>query len=248
MGSGTRCAARPGRGDRLNVDSPAGSAHARRFDLVIFDCDGVLVDSERLALRLDAELLAEIGWPMSESEQIQRFVGRTEAAMKDEIETHIGRDISAEWEVFAERYVELFAAELVAVAGVASAIDAIQEAGYGTCVASSGGHDKIRRNLELTGLRARFGERIFSGEDVVHSKPAPDLFLHAAAAMGVSPDRSAVVEDSRAGVEAGRAAGMWVFAFGGGVTPAASLGGPRTTVFDDMRDLARLVASTAPDA
>ena len=222
-------------------------APARRlFDLVIFDCDGVLVDSERLALRLDAELLADVGWPMTESEQVERFVGRTEMAMKDQIETRIGRVITAEWEVFAARYVELFAAELVAIPGVADAIDAIQEAGYGTCVASSGGHDKIRRNLTLTGLRARFGERIFSGEDVVHSKPAPDLFLYAAAAMQVPPDRCAVVEDSRAGVEAGRAAGMRVFAYAGGVTPVAALAGPRTTAFDDMRHLARLVVSIPP--
>jgi HAD superfamily hydrolase (TIGR01509 family) len=220
------------------VTGPSGS---RRFDLVIFDCDGVLVDSERLALRLDAELLADVGWPMSESEQIERFVGRTEQAMKDEVEARIGRDITAEWEVFAERYVELFATELVAVPGVADAIDAIQGAGYATCVASSGGHEKIRRNLELTGLRARFGERIFSGDDVVQSKPAPDLFLHAAAAMRVPSDRCAVVEDSRAGVEAGRAAGMRVFAFGGSVTPASSLAGTATTVFVDMQELPALL-------
>jgi HAD superfamily hydrolase (TIGR01509 family) len=225
-----------------------GAAAGRPFDLVIFDCDGVLVDSERLALRLDAQLLAEVGWPMSEAEQVERFVGRTEAAMKAEVEAHIGRDITAEWEVFAERYVELFAAELVAVAGVDAAIDAIQGAGYATCVASSGGHEKIRRNLELTGLRSRFGDRIFSGEDVVHSKPAPDLFLLAAAVMGVPPDRCAVVEDSRAGVAAGRAAGMSVFAFGGGVTPGAALDGERTIVFTDMRDLARLLASMDADA
>lgn len=221
------------------TDAPA----RRRFDLVIFDCDGVLVDSERLALRLDAELLAEVGWPMSEAEQVERFVGRTEAAMKDEIEARLGRDITPEWEIFAERYVELFAAELVAVTGVAAAIDAIQGAAYATCVASSGGHEKIRRNLALTGLRDQFGERIFSGEDVVNSKPAPDLFLHAAAAMGVPPDRCAVVEDSRAGVEAGRAAGMTVFGFAGGVTPAAALKDPSTVVFHDMRDLPGLVAA-----
>jgi HAD superfamily hydrolase (TIGR01509 family) len=180
---------------------------------------------------------------MSESEQIERFVGRTEQAMKDEIEARIGRDITAEWEVFARRYVELFATELVAVPGVADAIDAIQAAGYDTCVASSGGHDKIRRNLALTGLRARFGDRIFSGEDVVHSKPAPDLFVHAATVMGVAPGRCAVVEDSRAGVEAARAAGMWAFGYAGGVTPAAALAGPRTTVFDEMTELPSLLGT-----
>jgi HAD superfamily hydrolase (TIGR01509 family) len=217
---------------------------------VIFDCDGVLVDSERLSIRLDAELLAQLGWPLSESEIVERFVGRTDAAMRAEIEAHLGRDIGAEWEAFGERYVRLFAEELRPVAGVAAAIDAIQAAGYATCVASSGGHEKIRRNLALTGLRERFGERfgerIFSGEDVAHGKPAPDLFLHAATSMGVAPDRTAVVEDSGHGVAAARAAGMWAFAYGRGVTPAAALAGEATTVFDDMAQLPRLVGRPIP--
>lgn len=213
------------------------------FGLVIFDCDGVLVDSERLSVDLDATFLAEVGWPMSRAEIIDRFVGRTDAAMRAEIERHIGRDLDREWPALAERYVQLLADELQPVPGVASAIDAIQAAGLATCVASSGGHEKIRRNLELTGLRDRFGERIFSGEDVVHGKPAPDLFLHAAGAMGVEPGRCAVIEDSRHGVAAGRAAGMRVYAFGAGVTPAAMLAGPATTVFLDMAELPGLIAA-----
>ena len=212
-----------------------------RFDLVIFDCVGVLVDSERLSIRLDAVLLERLGWPMSESEIVERFVGRTDAAMRAEIEAHLGRDVGPEWEAFSEEYVRLFAAELRPVDGIADAVDAIQAAGYATCVASSGGHEKIRRNLALTGLRDRFGERIFSGEDVIHGKPAPDLFLDAAEAMGVDPGRSAVVEDSRHGVAAARAAGMWAFGYAGGVTPAAALEGPRTTVFADMARLPALV-------
>jgi HAD superfamily hydrolase (TIGR01509 family) len=224
--------------DPADPADPAG----RRFDLVIFDCDGVLVDSEPLSIRLDAELLAQLGWPLSESEIVERFVGRTEAAMRAEIEAHLGRDIGAEWDAFGERYLRLFAAELRPVDGVAAAVDAIQAAGYATCVASSGGHEKIRRNLALTGLRERFGERIYSGEDVAHGKPAPDLFLHAAAAMGVAPARCAVVEDSGHGVAAARAAGMRAFAYAGGVTPAAALEGEATTVFDDMAELPKLVA------
>jgi HAD superfamily hydrolase (TIGR01509 family) len=214
----------------------------RRFDLVIFDCDGVLVDSERLSIRLDVELLASLGWPLTEAQVIERFVGRTDAAMRAEIEAHLGRDIGAEWAAFGERYIRLFAEELQPVDGVGGAVDAIQAAGYATCVASSGGHEKIRRNLTLTGLRERFGERIFSGDDVEHGKPAPDLFLHAAAAMGVAPARTAVVEDSAHGVAAARAAGMWAFAYAGGVTAAAALAGPDTTVFRSMSELPRLVA------
>jgi HAD superfamily hydrolase (TIGR01509 family) len=217
----------------------------RPFDLVIFDCDGVLVDSERLSIALDAVFLEQLGWPLSESAIVERFVGRTEAAMRAEIEAHLGRDIGPEWDAFADEYVRLFDEELEAVVGVADAVDTIQAAGYATCVASSGGHAKIRRNLALTGLADRFGDRIFSGEDVEHGKPAPDLFLHAAAAMGVDPARCAVVEDSRHGVAAARAAGMWAFAYAGGVTPAGALEGERTTVFTDMRELPGLIGSSA---
>jgi HAD superfamily hydrolase (TIGR01509 family) len=216
----------------------------RRFDLVIFDCDGVLVDSERLSVSLDVRLLAGLGWPLTEAEIIERFVGRTDAAMRAEIEEHLGRDVGPAWAAFGEEYVRLFATELRAVDGVVEAVDAVQAAGYATCVASSGGHDKIRRNLALTGLRERFGERIFSGEDVVHGKPAPDLFLHAAEAMAVEPARCAVVEDSRHGVAAARAAGMRAYAYAGGVTSAAALEGPATTVFEDMRALPGLIASS----
>jgi HAD superfamily hydrolase (TIGR01509 family) len=186
----------------------------RRFDLVIFDCDGVLVDSERLSIRLDAVLLERLGWPMSESEIVERFVGRTDASMRAEIEAHVGRDIGPEWDAFAGRYTAAFAAELEPVDGAAEAVAAIQAAGIATCVASSGDHAKIRRNLAKTGLLDRFDGRIFSADDVVHGKPAPDLFLHAASSMGVRPDRCTVIEDSRHGVAAARAAGMWAFGYG----------------------------------
>jgi HAD superfamily hydrolase (TIGR01509 family) len=223
-------------------DGPAGSpTPPRRFDLVIFDCDGVLVDSEILSIRLDVQLLAQLGWPLSEAEIIERWVGRTEAAMRAEIEDHLGRDVGAEWAAFSERYVKVFAEELEPVAGVADAIDAIQAAGFSMCVASSGNLAKIRQNLAKTGLLDRFGDRLFSGDDVEHGKPAPDLFLHAASVMGVEPGRAAVVEDSRPGVAAARAARMWAFAFAGSVTPAEALTGPRTTVFREMRQLPALI-------
>lgn len=216
---------------------------ARRFDLVIFDCDGVLVDSERLSIGLDAILLERLGWPMSESEIVERFVGRTDASMRAEIEAHLGRDIGPEWDAFAERYVAAFAAELEPVDGANESVDAIQATGVATCVASSGDHAKIRRNLAKTGLLDLFDGRIFSADDVEHGKPAPDLFLHAAVVMGFAPARCAVVEDSRHGVDAARAAGMRAFAYAGGVTPASALEGPATTVFHDMRELPGLIAA-----
>ncbi len=211
------------------------------FDLVIFDCDGVLVDSERLSVGLDVELLASLGWPLSEAEVVERFVGRTDAAMRAEIEAHLGRDIGREWAAFGDEYLRAFAAGLEPVAGVIEAVDAIQATGVATCVASSGDHGKIRRNLAKAGLLDRFDGRIFSGDDVEHGKPAPDLFLHAAAVMGAAPGRCAVIEDSRHGVAAARAAGMWAFAYGGGVTPSSALEGPRTTVFGAMRELSALI-------
>jgi len=214
-----------------------------RFDLVVFDCDGVLVDSERLSIRLDAELLRELGWELTEDEIVERWVGRTEAAMKSEIEAELGRDISAEWDAFSVRYLQAFAVELEPVDGIEEAVTQIQAAGYATCVASSGDLAKIRRNLAKTGLLDRFDGRLFSADDVEHGKPAPDLFLHAAVVMGAPPGRTAVIEDSAHGVAAGLAAGMTVFAYTGGVTPAARLTGQGVVPFDDMRALPALLSA-----
>jgi HAD superfamily hydrolase (TIGR01509 family) len=204
------------------------------FDLVIFDCDGILVDSERLSIRLDRELLDQLGWALSEEEIVERWVGRTEAAMRAEIEEHLGRDVGPEWDAFAERYIQAFATELEAVTGIHAAVDAIQAAGVATCVASSGDEGKIRRNLTKVGLITQFEGRLFSADDVEHGKPAPDLFLHAAEVMGAQPKRTAVIEDSAHGVAAGLAANMTVFAYTGGVTPASRLTGPGVVPFDDM--------------
>jgi HAD superfamily hydrolase (TIGR01509 family) len=213
-----------------------------RFDLIVFDCDGVLVDSERLSIRVDAMYLDRLGWPMSENEIIERFVGRSDADMKAVIEDHLGGPIPAEIdEEFDRLYRETFDAELTAVDGIVEALDAIVGAGIRICVASSGGHAKIRRSLELTGLTQYFGDRIFSASDVANGKPAPDLFLHAASRMGAAPSRSAVVEDSAFGVDAAIAAGMQAFAYAGGVTTADRLSRPGVVVFDDMHRLPGLL-------
>jgi len=206
--------------------------------LVIFDCDGVLVDSERIAVRIDAELLAELGWPLSEAEVVERFMGRTHQDMIETIEAEIA-DLEPGWDVeFDRRYREALDAELEPVDGVVEALDAIAAP---TCVASSGSHEKIRFTLGRTGLYERFAGRIFSAADVARGKPAPDLFLHAARTLGAEPAACAVVEDSRYGVQAARAAGMRVLAYGGGLTPRDQLAGPATVVFDDMRELPRLL-------
>lgn len=212
------------------------SSVSSQLQLVIFDCDGVLVDSERLAVRTEVEVLAALGWPLSDREIIERFVGRSPAYMQAAIERHLGRRIDFD-RLFMQRHEEVFERELRAVDGVAALLDSLR---VPACVASSGTHERIRRSLELVGLAERFDGRVFSASDVAHGKPAPDLFLHAAAAMGAAPGRCAVVEDSVPGVEAGCAAGMAVFAFAGGVTDAAALARPGATVVESMLELAAL--------
>lgn len=207
--------------------------------LVIFDCDGVLVDSERIAVRVDVAVLAELGWVMTEAEVVERFMGRTDAYMASQIEAHLGRPLAPGWEEpFQRLYREAFEAELKPVPGIVEALEGIATP---TCVASSGTHERIRYTLGLTGLYARFVGRIFSASDVARGKPAPDLFLHAAHRMGADPSECAVVEDSRYGIEAARAAGMRAFGYAGGLTPGHRLEGMGTVVFRDMRELPRLL-------
>jgi HAD superfamily hydrolase (TIGR01509 family) len=208
-------------------------------ELVIFDCDGVLIDSERLAVKVDVRALRELGWPLTEAEVIARFVGRSDRETQAEIEAHLGRKLPGRWRAEVEqRYRQAFAAGLTPVDGVLEALDRIA---LPSCVASSGTHDHLRYTLGLTGLYERFAGRIFSADDVARGKPAPDLFLHAAAQMSADPAGCVVVEDSRPGVEAARAAGMRVLAFAGGLSPAELLDGPNTIVFEHMRELPSLL-------
>jgi HAD superfamily hydrolase (TIGR01509 family) len=141
-------------------------------------------------------------------------------------------------EEIEQQYRDAFAAELTPVDGV---LEALERIALPSCVASSGTHEHLRYTLSLTGLYDRFAGRIFSAEDVCAGKPAPDLFLHAAAEMGANPVGCVVVEDSRPGVQAARAAGMRALAYAGGLAPAELLEGPDTVVFDDMRELPRLL-------
>ena len=209
--------------------------------LVIFDCDGVLVDSEPLSNRLLAERLTAIGLPTTTEGSIRDYMGRSWSSCQALIEERLGRPLP---DGFADGYhEELFAAlrsELRPVAGVETALDAISSP---TCVASSGAHEKIRTSLAATGLLERFEGRIFSATEVEHGKPAPDLFLHAAAAMGFAPADCVVVEDAPAGVAAGRAAGMRVLGYAA-LTPPGALEGAR--VFSSMDELPALLNGSAP--
>ncbi|MFF5208203.1 HAD family hydrolase [Streptosporangium sp. NPDC000396] len=210
-----------------------------QVELVIFDCDGVLVDSEPIAVRAHSAVLTELGWPLSEEEVIERFVGRSTKSINELIESQLGPELTAEAERrFHRLHTEAVDTELTIVDGIVEALDAIT---LPTCVASSGSHEKMRHTLGRTGLYSRFEGRIFSATQVAHGKPAPDLFLYAAEQMGIEPARCAVVEDSRFGVQAARAAGMRAFGYAGGLTPAQWLEGPGTVVFDDMRQLSTLL-------
>jgi HAD superfamily hydrolase (TIGR01509 family) len=197
----------------------------------------VLVDSERISTRIDVEVLAELGWPLTQDEVIERFVGRTDAAMRLEVEEQLGRPVQADWDGFAHRYADAFAAELEPVDGIVDALDALT---LPTCVASSGRPESIEIKLRLTGLWDRFEGRIFSADDVDHGKPAPDLFLLAAERMGVAPGACVVVEDSPFGVQAARAAEMRSFGYAGGIMSRERLR-EADVVFDDMRELPALL-------
>jgi HAD superfamily hydrolase (TIGR01509 family) len=223
------------------VNEPRSHTPWPKPELVIFDCDGVLVDSEKLAVKVDAFVLAAVGWPMSEAEIIDRFVGRSHRDMTTAIEEHLGRQLPDDWDApYRHLYQEVFDADLTEVDGVTEALDALT---LPSCVASSGTHEGLRHKLGLTGLYERFEGRIFSASEVAHGKPAPDLFLHAARTLGVDPAHCVVVEDSRYGVAAARAAGMRVYGYYGGLTSPDWLEGPGTTLFDDMRGLPALLTS-----
>ncbi|WP_316308925.1 HAD family hydrolase [Clavibacter michiganensis] len=212
-------------------------------DLVILDCDGVLVDSEVLAVEVDKRVLAELGWDVTTEEIVERFVGKSHATFTAEVAAHLGRDLADDWDApYAHWYADAFAEHLRPVDGIEEALDAIA---LPTCVASSGGHHKIRANLARTGLLPRFDGRISSATEVAHGKPAPDLFLLAASRRGVDPARCVVVEDSPYGVQGALAAGMRALGYAGGLTPADRLRDAGALVFDDMRDLPRLLRGRA---
>ncbi|GAA2371098.1 MULTISPECIES: HAD family hydrolase [Streptomyces] len=213
------------------------------IELVIFDCDGVLVDSEPLALRVCVELGAQLGWPLTEREIVDRFLGRSERSVTAQVAERLGEEAAARWNaLYRARLAEAIDTELLPVPGVVEALDAIV---LPSCIASSGSHEKMRRTLGRTGLRERFEGRIFSASEVARGKPEPDLFLHAAQRLGVDPARCAVVEDSQYGVRAARAAGMRAFGYAGGLTPADWLAGADTVVFEDMRKLPELLRAAA---
>ncbi len=181
-----------------------------RLDLVIFDCDGVLVDSETISNEVLAGALTAVGLPTTLAESRRGYQGWLLGDIVSHAETKLGRPLPDGWVKRYERErVEVFRRDLRPVAGAADAVKRISAAGIAVCVASQGKLSKTQLTLGLTGLRELFEERaLFSAQSVAYGKPAPDLFLHAAAAMGATPSRCVVVEDTPSGVTAAVAAGM----------------------------------------
>ena len=207
------------------------------IDLVIFDCDGVLVDSEVISCRAHAETLTRHGYPITAEQVLERFLGRSMRQATIEVEAELGRSLPDDFasQTYAEIF-RLFATSLEATPHIAEALAQIARP---ICVASSGPPEKISTSLNRTGLYDRFAPHIFSAVQVRHGKPAPDLFLFAAERMQTAPENCLVIEDS--------VAGMPVLGFHGGSHCRGGYGeklqdAGATRTFDDMRQLPDLIA------
>ncbi len=188
---------------------------AAELKLVIFDCDGVLVDSEPISNGVLARLLTEQGLPTTLAESRAAYQGLLLSDVVSSAEARLGGELPEDWlESYERERSEAFRAELQPVRGAAEAVEQLSAAHIAVCVASQGKLEKTRLSLELTGLAHLFAaDALFSAESVARGKPHPDLFLHAAAAMGASPPECVVVEDTPSGVMAAVAAGMRVFGY-----------------------------------
>lgn len=214
-----------------------------RPGLVVFDCDGVLVDTERLTVGVEARVLSDLGWPHTDQEVVDRWMGRSSQAQLAEVGARLGPAVAEHFEELMTAQLHAsFERDLTAVDGVTVLLDHLDAQRVPTCVASSGTHERIRLTLGLTRLHDRFAGRIFSADDVAHGKPAPDLFLHAARSMDVEPRSCVVVEDSSYGVQAGVAAGMTVYGFAGGLSSSAALEEAGAVLFEQMTDLVDVLA------
>lgn len=192
----------------------ADAGHLPRPAGVIFDCDGVLVDSERITNGVWARLLTGIGLPMTTEQSLATFMGNSMPRCVAIVEEQLGRPAPADLlPRFYEESAAALARDITPVAGIVALLDWLDARSVPYAVASNGEHAKMRVTLGATGLWARFDGRRFSATEVPRPKPAPDLFLHAAASMGFPPDRTIVVEDSALGVEGATAAGMAVIGY-----------------------------------
>ncbi len=222
------------------------------FAAVLFDCDGVLVDSEPITNRVLAEMLGELGWPLTTDESMRIFTGKAVKDEADLIESKTGFRITPEWlHGFRERRNEALERDLTAILNAPAAVRALFEQLDGRIACASGADRfKVELQLEKVGILDCFAGRIFSGHEMPRSKPAPDVYLAAAAALGVDPKRCAVVEDTVTGAMAGVAAGATVFGYSTGESghsgPEALRSVGAVQVFSDMAELPALLAAHRP--
>ena len=215
----------------------------QRWDLVIFDNDGVVVDSEPLASLAMHETLASLGHHMSVDEIDEQLKGGTLGRSRGVLEQRFGPLPSDFEDNYTTKLYQLMTNQLRPVPGIEAVLDRLDAAGVPYCIASSGRRDRVAFALETAGVSRRFGERYWGAEDALRGKPAADLFLAAASGMHVAPGRCVVVEDSELGVQAAHAAGMTVFGFAAR-TPADRLSSA-DAVFKDMADLPDLLLGPA---
>jgi HAD superfamily hydrolase (TIGR01509 family) len=220
----------------------------RRFDAVLFDCDGVLVDSEPITNGVLQEMLNELGWPLTREECMALFIGKAVKEERELIEQRTGRPLTDEWLAwFRERRNAALHERLTAIPNIHDAVRLIHDR-HDARIACASGADRFKVELQLrkVGLIEFFDGRIFSGHELPRSKPAPDVYLAAAAALGVDPRRCAVVEDTITGVTAGVAAGATVFGYSppeaGHDAPQALMRTGAVQVFTDMAMLPELLA------
>ena len=215
-----------------------------KFDAVLFDCDGVLVDSETITNSVLRDMLEERGWTMSLKDCMDLFVGNTVTDKRAQIEAQTGLPLTQDWLLsFRERRNQALVADIQAIANVHTAVQALHQLTQGRIACASGADRfKIELMLHKVGLLSYFEGRVFSGHEMPRSKPHPDVYLAAAAHLGAAPQRCAVVEDTLTGLAAGVAAGATVFGYaphGGG---QELLEAGAHCVFDDMAQLPALLA------
>lgn len=219
-----------------------------QFEAILFDCDGVLVDSELITNRVLHAMLNESGWPLSEDECMRIFIGKTVRSETARIEAETGKPLTDAWmAAFYERRNTRLRAELVAISGALEAVRAVHTQLQGQiAVASGADKPKVLMQLEKVGMLPYFGAHVFSGHDLPRTKPWPDVYLAAAASLGVDPARCLVIEDSVPGLTAGVRAGATVWGYCPRVNahspPESLMTAGASMVFDDMADLPRLLA------
>lgn len=211
-----------------------------KFEAVLFDCDGVLVDSEPITNGVLRQMLVEAGWALSQAECERIFIGKAVRDERARIELETGRPLTEDWmRAFYARRDQRLRAELRAMDGALDAVIAAHRHTAGRIACASGADKaKVVMQIEMAGMSPYFGDRIFSGHDLPRSKPAPDVYLAAAAHVGVHPSRCLVIEDTATGVRAGLDAGATVWGYCPAGHGRAFDGLPVARVFRHMDELA----------